>query len=137
MTGQTLISVFSVPLPQLNGSATINSHVRPISLEKSKVRGGTECSVASWGYRTATVTSRGATVTIIKQRDCLSHYPGLADNLICGRSRSSGVPEKVSQGRFQPGAKHKGQEDPCVPMAQDLGVGSSTGGQWPGQRGSP
>ncbi|NXS04145.1 GRAK protein, partial [Oxylabes madagascariensis] len=76
-------------LLKLNGSATSNSHVRPISFEKSKIRGGAECSVAGWGHRTATVT-------IIKQRDCLSHYPGLADSLICGRSRSSGVPEKVS-----------------------------------------
>lgn len=83
------------PLAQLDGNATINSHVRPISLDKSKVRGGAACSVAGWGYRTATVTSPEATVTIIKQRDCLSHYPGLADNLICGRSRSSRVPEKV------------------------------------------
>lgn len=84
------------PLAQLNGNATSNGHVRPISFEKSKVRGGTECSVAGWGYRAAAVTFREAAVTVIKQRDCLSHYPGLADNLICGRSRSAGVPEKVS-----------------------------------------
>uniref|UniRef100_A0A8C3GS01 Uncharacterized protein n=1 Tax=Corvus moneduloides TaxID=1196302 RepID=A0A8C3GS01_CORMO len=77
-------------LLKLNGNATSNSHVRPISFEKSKVRGGTECSVAGWGYRTPAVTLREATVTIIKQRDCLSHYPGLADNLICGRSKSAG-----------------------------------------------
>lgn len=84
------------PLAQLNGNATSDSHVRPISFETSRVRGGTECSVVGWGYRTPAATLREAPVTIIKQRDCLSHYPGLTDNLICGRSKSAGVPEKVS-----------------------------------------
>uniref|UniRef100_A0A8C0U6M9 Granzyme E-like n=1 Tax=Cyanistes caeruleus TaxID=156563 RepID=A0A8C0U6M9_CYACU len=62
----------------------VKDHVRPISFEKSKVRGGSECSVAGWGYRTATVTLREATVTVIRQRDCLSHYPGL----LCAGVRS-------------------------------------------------
>ncbi|NXT30894.1 GRAF protein, partial [Pelecanoides urinatrix] len=82
-------------LLKLKGNAKSNSYVRTISFEKSKVPGGTACSVAGWGYKTPTATLREATVTIIKQRDCLSHYPGLADNLICGRS-GSGVPEKVT-----------------------------------------
>uniref|UniRef100_A0A8C5TAG1 Peptidase S1 domain-containing protein n=1 Tax=Malurus cyaneus samueli TaxID=2593467 RepID=A0A8C5TAG1_9PASS len=88
-------------------------HVRPISIQKSRVRGGAECSVASWGYGTATVTFREATVTIITPRDCLSYNPGLPGNVICGHSKTAGVPEKVSacqggewrrlRGRFEPG----------------------------------
>ncbi|NWZ34625.1 GRAF protein, partial [Brachypodius atriceps] len=115
-------------LLKLNGSATINSHVKPISLEKSKVRGGTECSVASWGYRTATVT-------IIKQRDCLSHYPGLTDNLICGRSRSSGTPEKVSQGSTDPSLSSFSQGDagdPLVCNNKAYGIFSYRHNNWPG-----
>lgn len=84
------------PLAQLKGNATSNSYVRTIAFEKSKVPGGTVCSIAGWGYKTPAATLREATITIIKQRDCLNHYPGLADNLICGRSGSAGVPEKVS-----------------------------------------
>ncbi|NXR63827.1 GRAE protein, partial [Rhadina sibilatrix] len=118
-------------LLKLDGNATSNGHVRPISFEKSKVRGGTECSVAGWGDRTATVT-------IIKQRDCLSHYPGLADNLICGRSRSLGVPEKVSlwlgrrrrlQGRFYPGGD---AGDPLVCNNKAYGIFSYRHNNWPG-----
>ncbi|NWT29343.1 GRAF protein, partial [Cardinalis cardinalis] len=76
-------------LLKLDGNASSNGHVRPIPLEKSKIRGGAECSLAGWGDRTASVT-------VTRQRDCLNHYPGLADNLICGQSRSSKVPGKVS-----------------------------------------
>ncbi|NWH93557.1 GRAF protein, partial [Aegithalos caudatus] len=76
-------------LLKLNGNVTSNSHVRPISFGKFKVPGKAKCSVVGWGNRTATVT-------ILKQRDCLSYYPGLTDNLICGASKSSWVPEKVS-----------------------------------------
>ncbi|NXU06489.1 GRAK protein, partial [Buphagus erythrorhynchus] len=83
-------------LLKLNGSATSNNHVRPISFDKSKGRDGAECYVFGWSHRTNTVTLSEATVTIIKKRDCLSHYPGLVDNMICGRSEPSGVPEKVS-----------------------------------------
>ncbi|NWY54969.1 GRAE protein, partial [Chionis minor] len=83
-------------LLKLKGNATSNSYVRTISLEKLKVPGGTVCCIAGWGYKAPAATLRSATVTIIKQRDCLSHYPGLADNLICGRSGSAGVPEKVT-----------------------------------------
>ncbi|NXS13150.1 GRZ1 protein, partial [Neodrepanis coruscans] len=84
-------------LLKLNGNATTNSYVRTISLERFKVRGGTVCSVAGWGHRTPPATLHEATVTIIRQRDCLSHYPGIADNLICGRSGSAEVPGKVSE----------------------------------------
>ncbi|XP_063260918.1 granzyme E-like [Prinia subflava] len=100
-------------LLELNGNATSNGHVRPISFEKSKIRGGTECSVAGWGSRTATVT-------IIKQRDCLSHYPGLADSLICGRSSSSGIPEKGDAG------------DPLVCNNKAYGIFSYRHNNWPG-----
>ncbi|NWH54891.1 GRAE protein, partial [Fregata magnificens] len=82
-------------LLKLKGNATSNSYVKTISFEKSKVPGGTECSIAGWGYKTPAATLCEATVTIIKERDCLSRFPGLADNLICGHSESAGVPEKV------------------------------------------
>nr|XP_021395829.2 granzyme E [Lonchura striata domestica] len=100
-------------LLKLNGNATSNGQVRPISFEKSKVRGGTECSVAGWGNRTATVT-------IIKQRDCLSHYPGLAENLVCGRSKSSVVPMKGDAG------------DPLVCNNRAFGIFSYRHNNWPG-----
>ncbi|NXO77251.1 GRAF protein, partial [Sitta europaea] len=110
-------------LLKLNGNATSNSHVRPISFEKSKVRGGTECSVAGWGDRTAPVT-------IIKQRDCLSHYPGLADNLVCGHSRSSGLPEKV--GADQGGEEAGDAGDPLVCNNKAYGIFSYRHNNWPG-----
>ncbi|NXP42644.1 GRAE protein, partial [Leiothrix lutea] len=121
-------------LLKLSGNATINSHVRPISLEKSKVRGGAECSVAGWGYRTATVTSPEATVTIIKQRDCLNHYPGLADNLICGHSRSSRVPEKASLLREEEeeAAGEGDAGDPLVCNNKAYGIFSYRHNNWPG-----
>ncbi|NXU20075.1 GRAF protein, partial [Pardalotus punctatus] len=131
-------------LLKLNGNATSNSHVRPISFEKSKVRGGAECSVAGWGYRPPpTVTFREATVTIIKPRDCLSHYPGLADNLICGHSRSAGVPEKVSEGGGWGGGFSQGQStgdkrilgdagDPLVCNNKAYGIFSYKHNNWPG-----
>ncbi|NXC99944.1 GRAF protein, partial [Certhia familiaris] len=109
-------------LLKLNGNATSNGHVRPISFEKSKVRGGTKCSRASWSYRTDTVTLREAAVTIIKQRDCLSHYPGLIDNLICGLSKSPRVPEKVSGDAG----------DPLVCNNKAYGIFSYKHNNWPG-----
>ncbi|KAM6041617.1 chymase-like isoform 2-T2 [Chlamydotis macqueenii] len=84
-------------LLKLKGNATSNSYVRTISFEKSKVPGGTECSIVGWGYKTPADTLREAAVTIIRQRDCLSHYPGLTDNLICGRSGPARAPEKAQQ----------------------------------------
>ncbi|KAF2980464.1 hypothetical protein EK904_008363 [Melospiza melodia maxima] len=96
-------------LLKLNGNASSNGHVRPISLEKSKIRGGTECSLAGWGDRTATVT-------ITRQRDCLNHYPGLADNLICGQSSSS----KGDAG------------DPLVCNNKAFGIFSYKHNNWPG-----
>ncbi|NXW87156.1 GRAE protein, partial [Alopecoenas beccarii] len=83
-------------LLKLNGNATSNSYVRTISFEKSKVPGGTVCGTAGWGFKPPAAALREATVTIIKQRDCLSLYPGLTDNLICGSNGSARVPEKVS-----------------------------------------
>ncbi|KFP28480.1 Granzyme E, partial [Colius striatus] len=101
-------------------NATSNSYVRTISFEKAKVRGGATCSVAGWGYRAPAATLREATVTIIKQRDCLSNYPGLADNLICGRSGSAGVPEKGDAG------------DPLVCNNKAYGIFSYRHNNWPG-----
>lgn len=83
-------------LAQLNGNATSNSYVRTISIERSEVPGGTVCSTVGWGDETPAAALHKATVTIIKQRDCLSNYPGLADNLICGHSGSAEVTEKVA-----------------------------------------
>ncbi|NWX13423.1 MCPT2 protease, partial [Aegotheles bennettii] len=82
-------------LLKLKGNATTNEHVRTIAFEKSRVSGGTQCSLAGWSYTTSTATLHQITVTIIKQRDCLNHNPGLADNLVCGRSGSAGTPEEV------------------------------------------
>ncbi|KAM6310453.1 granzyme E-like [Podargus strigoides] len=107
-------------LLKLKGNATSNSYIRTISFEKSKVPGGTACSIAGWGYKIPTATLREVTVTIIKQRDCLSHYPGLADNLICGRSESAGVPEKGDAG------------DPLVCNNKAYGIFSYRHNNWPG-----
>ncbi|NWV21208.1 GRAF protein, partial [Origma solitaria] len=121
-------------LLKLNGNATSNSHVRPISFDRSKVRRGAECSVAGWGYRTPpTVTFREATVTIIKPRDCLSHYPGLADHLICGRSRSARVPEKVRQEEASGEVSARGDAgDPLVCNNKAYGIFSYRHNNWPG-----
>ncbi|KAK2542295.1 granzyme E [Columba guinea] len=78
-----------IVLLKLNGNATSNSYVRTISIERSEVPGGTVCSTVGWGDETPAAALHKATVTIIKQRDCLSNYPGLADNLICGHSGSA------------------------------------------------
>ncbi|NXY51765.1 GRAK protein, partial [Ceuthmochares aereus] len=83
-------------LLKLKGNATCNNYVRTISFEKSKVTSSTKCSVAGWSHKTPNGEVREATVTIIDSRDCLNLYPGLADNLICGHSKSAGIPEKVS-----------------------------------------
>lgn len=55
------------------------------------------CSIAGWGHKAPTATFHEANVTIHKQRDCLTVYPGLANNLICANSGSAGVPEEVSR----------------------------------------
>ncbi|NWW43178.1 GRAG protein, partial [Pedionomus torquatus] len=84
-------------LLKLKGNATSNNNIRTISFEKAKVPGETTCSIAGWGHKTTPMCHK-ADVTIIKQRDCLSHNPGLADHLICGYSRSSGIPEESDAG---------------------------------------
>uniref|UniRef100_A0A8C4U414 Peptidase S1 domain-containing protein n=1 Tax=Falco tinnunculus TaxID=100819 RepID=A0A8C4U414_FALTI len=108
-------------LLKLKGNATSNSYVRTIPFEKSRVRGGTACSIAGWGYKTPAATLREATVTIIKQRDCLNRYPGLAENLICGHSSgSAGAPEKGDAG------------DPLVCNNKAYGIFSYRHDNWPG-----
>ncbi|NXY06440.1 GRAF protein, partial [Pteruthius melanotis] len=120
-------------LLKLNGNATSNGHVRPISFDRSKIRGGAECSVAGWGHRTPSATLREATVTILKPRDCLSHYPGLADHLICGRSKSAGVPEKVSLVRGDEEPEGEGDAgDPLVCNNKAFGIFSYRHNNWPG-----
>ncbi|NXF11559.1 GRAF protein, partial [Smithornis capensis] len=119
-------------LMKLNGNATINSYVKTISFEKTKVRGGTVCSVAGWGYRTPTATLHEATVTIIKQRDCLNHYPGLAENLICGRSRSPEVPEKVSLRHREEATGTGDAGGPLVCNNKAYGIFSYRHNNWPG-----
>ncbi|XP_010184730.1 PREDICTED: chymase-like [Mesitornis unicolor] len=83
-------------LLKLEGNATTNSHVSTILFEKSKVPSGANCCATGWGYKTPDRTLHEATVTIIRPRDCLTHYPGLADNLSCGQS--SWVPGKGDAG---------------------------------------
>ncbi|NWY97602.1 GRAK protein, partial [Loxia curvirostra] len=124
-------------LLKLNGTASSNGHVRPISfLEKSKIWGGTQCSLVGWGDRTATVT-------IISQRDCLNQDPGLADNLICGQSKSSKLPEKVSvlregeEGSFELGQSTEKRilgdaGDPLVCNNKAFGIFSYRHNNWPG-----
>ncbi|XP_010149048.1 PREDICTED: granzyme E-like [Eurypyga helias] len=107
-------------LLKLKGNATSTSYVRTISFEKSKVPGGTMCSIAGWGHKSPAATLREATVTIIKQRDCLSRYPGLAENLICGHSGSAGLPEKGDAG------------DPLVCNNKAYGIFSYRHNNWPG-----
>ncbi|NXW66410.1 MCPT3 protease, partial [Eurystomus gularis] len=125
-------------LLKLKGNATTNSYVGTISFEKSKIPGGTACSIAGWGYKTPAATLRKATVTIIKQRDCLSHYPGLADNLICGRSVSAWVPEKVRLQFVQRGVCPKPRSqcddagDPLVCDNKAYGIFSYRHHNWPG-----
>ncbi|NXX99691.1 CMA1 Chymase, partial [Centropus bengalensis] len=83
-------------LLKLKGNATSNDYVKTIAFEKSKVPTSTKCSIAGWGHRTTSGALHEATVTIVDSRNCLSLYPGIAENLICGASKSAGVPEKVS-----------------------------------------
>ncbi|KAI6072339.1 Granzyme G [Aix galericulata] len=85
-------------LLKLKGNATSNSYVRTISFQKIKASGGTVCSIAGWGHKAPTATFHEANVTIHKQRDCLTVYPGLANNLICANSGSAGVPEEGDTG---------------------------------------
>ncbi|XP_047907964.2 granzyme G-like [Anser cygnoides] len=85
-------------LLKLKGNATSNSYVRTISFQKIKASGGTVCRIAGWGHKAPTATFHEANVTIHKQRDCLTVYPGLANNLICANSGSAGVPEEGDTG---------------------------------------
>ncbi|XP_010005778.1 PREDICTED: granzyme K-like [Chaetura pelagica] len=103
---------------QLKGNATSNSYVSTISIGKSKVRDGAECSIVGWGSSDRTL--RNTKVTIIRQRDCLAHNPGLAENLICGRSGSDRVPEKSDAG------------DPLVCNNKAYGIFSYRHKNWPG-----
>ncbi|NXG60571.1 GRAG protein, partial [Hemiprocne comata] len=107
-------------LLKLKGNATSNSYVRTISIRTSKVHGGAACNVVGWGYKTSNLMLRNATVTIITQRDCLAHNPGLAKNLICGRSGSAGVPEEGDAG------------DPLVCNNKAYGIFSYRHNNWPG-----
>ncbi|XP_010076809.1 PREDICTED: granzyme E-like [Pterocles gutturalis] len=78
-------------LLKLKGNATSNNSVRTICFDRSKkVLSKTECRIADW--------SQQATVTIRTRRECLNLNPGLAENLICGDSKSAGVPEKGDAG---------------------------------------
>ncbi|XP_010136769.1 PREDICTED: granzyme E-like [Buceros rhinoceros silvestris] len=107
-------------LLKLKGNATSNSYVQTIAFEKSKVPDGTVCSIVGWGNKTPTATLREATVTIVKQRECIRQNPFLADNLICGHSGSAGVPEKSDAG------------DPLVCNNKAYGIFSYKHNKWPG-----
>ncbi|NXF88283.1 GRAB protein, partial [Eubucco bourcierii] len=80
-------------LLKLKGNATSNSY---LSFEKLIVKRDTKCRVLGWGHQAPNGTLREATVTIVDERNCLSYYPWRAANLVCGKSGSAGVPEKVS-----------------------------------------
>ncbi|XP_030365611.1 granzyme G-like [Strigops habroptila] len=107
-------------LLKLKGNATTNNHVRTISFEKAKVSGGIPCSITGWGHMTPAATLRQTPVAIIKQRNCLSLAPGLAENLICGLSASSEGPEKGDAG------------DPLVCNNKAYGIFSYRHHNWPG-----
>ncbi|NWH58313.1 CMA1 Chymase, partial [Geococcyx californianus] len=109
-------------LLKLKGNATSNDDVKTIPFERSTVASRTKCSIAGWGHRTPNGKSREATVTLIDPRDCLSLYPGLADNLICGLSKSAGLPVKVSD---DAGA-------PLVCNNKAYGIFSYKHNNWPG-----
>ncbi|NXG22530.1 GRAF protein, partial [Grallaria varia] len=118
-------------LLKLNGNATSTSHVRSISFDRAKVRGGAVCGTA--GYRTPAGALWEATVTIIKERDCLSHYPGLADHLICGRSSSAEVPGKVNQHSPLLSSTSQGSVGaPLVCNNKACGIFSYRHNHWPG-----
>uniref|UniRef100_A0A8C0EW11 Peptidase S1 domain-containing protein n=1 Tax=Bubo bubo TaxID=30461 RepID=A0A8C0EW11_BUBBB len=115
-------------LLKLKGNATSNSYVRTISFEKSKVPGGTACSIAGWGYKTPAATLREATVTIIKQRDCLKmkrcfklqHLPSCS---------CAGSQEKRAMVPFGP----RGDAgDPLVCNNKAYGIFSYRHNNWPG-----
>lgn len=53
------------------------------------------CSVAGWGHGASNAALCEANVTVSKQRDCLPIYLGLADHVLCAKSSSNGVPDKV------------------------------------------
>ncbi|XP_071434264.1 granzyme H-like [Pithys albifrons albifrons] len=105
-------------LLKLNGNATSNSRVRTISFDKTRDRGGDMCSTE--GCKTPAGTLQGTTVTIIKQRNCLSNYPGLADHLICGHSSSAEIPGKEDAGA------------PLVCNNKAFGIFSYRHKNWPG-----
>ncbi|NXP79107.1 GRAK protein, partial [Ramphastos sulfuratus] len=80
-------------LLKLKGNATSNSY---LSFERFIVKRDTKCRVLGWSHQAPNGTLREATVTIVDKRNCLSYYPWRADSLVCGKSGSAGVPEKVS-----------------------------------------
>uniref|UniRef100_A0A669QJQ7 Peptidase S1 domain-containing protein n=1 Tax=Phasianus colchicus TaxID=9054 RepID=A0A669QJQ7_PHACC len=91
--GKTPISVFSAT--QLKSKAVVNDRVRPISFSNTRFPGGATCSVAGWGRGASNAALCEANVTISKQRDCFTIYPGLADHVLCATSSSNGVPDEV------------------------------------------
>lgn len=91
--GKTPLSAFSAT--QLKSKAIVNDRVRPISFTYSRFPGGVTCSVAGWGNGASNAALCEANVTISKQRDCFTIYPGLADHVLCATSSSNGVPDEV------------------------------------------
>ncbi|XP_021234488.1 granzyme G-like [Numida meleagris] len=81
-------------LLELKGNASTNDRVRAISFPKMRVPGGAVCSIAGWGHGAADAALHEANVTISKQRDCLTIYPGLAEHVLCASSGSNGAPDE-------------------------------------------
>ncbi|XP_025938049.1 trypsin-2-like isoform X2 [Apteryx rowi] len=107
-------------LLKLKGNATSNNYVKTISFQKQKALGGTVCSIAGWGHGMPAAMLHEASVTILKPRDCLNLYPGLANNLICARSGYPGALEKGDIG------------SPLICNNKAYGIFSYGYGNWPG-----
>nr|XP_009683857.1 PREDICTED: mast cell protease 2-like [Struthio camelus australis] len=112
--------ILLLSLEHLHGTAISNNYVKTISFQKQKALGGPVCSIAGWGHETPAAMLHEANVTILKPRDCLNLNPGLANNLICARSRSTGVLEKGDIG------------GPLVCNNKAYGIFSYRYGNWPG-----
>lgn len=101
--------------PQLKSKATINERVKPISFSSTNAHRGALCSVPGWGRGAPDAALREANVTIKKERECVSIYPGLTEDVLCATSGSSGAPDEV-------GAMGPRGGVGCVPCCPQAGL---------------
>ncbi|XP_015741721.1 granzyme E-like [Coturnix japonica] len=85
-------------LLELKSKATINERVKPISFSSTNAHRGALCSVPGWGRGAPDAALREANVTIKKERECVSIYPGLTEDVLCATSGSSGAPDESYTG---------------------------------------